>query len=306
MRVLAALGLDDEDELVLQIAARRAREGGSLLAARGEVGVCHVIPDQRPIRPLFPQQALSSVAAVSELAVQARAAVERRVRACPSAVDPVTYFIEEGEAYAEIVRRAESWKADLVVIGARRRAGLAAALLGGVADRVVRYASTPVLVARNLREHGHVVAATDLSDPSLPAIAAGYAESRLRGGGFTVLHVLPVREPTAAPYGLALPIAVPPAAGAETESLVAAHIRRELNDELGIRDPDVAIRVLSGPPAATIASVAAARDAELVVVGTRGRTGLSRIVLGSVAEEVVRTAPCSVLAVRLGPSHHAD
>jgi nucleotide-binding universal stress UspA family protein len=45
---------------------------------------------------------------------------------------------------------------------------------------------------------------------------------------------------------------------------------------------------------------AAKLDAELIVVGTAGRTGLDRFMLGSVAEAVVRTAPCSVLVVRLG------
>ena len=57
--------------------------------------------------------------------------------------------------------------------------------------------------------------------------------------------------------------------------------------------------VVDGP--AAIAIVKAARDlpAELVVVGTRGRTGLSRLTLGSVAEAVLSSAPCSVLVVRL-------
>jgi nucleotide-binding universal stress UspA family protein len=55
----------------------------------------------------------------------------------------------------------------------------------------------------------------------------------------------------------------------------------------------------TGPAAAAILGAASELPAQLVVVGTHGRTGLSRIALGSVAEAVVRAAPCSVLTVRL-------
>lgn len=303
MRVLAALGLDDEDALVLSIAARRAREGGSLLARKGEIGICHVVREHRAIRPLFPQRELATVGVVSRAAEHARAALEARARMLLPDVENVSFFLEHGEPYAEVVRRAESWKADVVVVGARRKQGIAAAFLGGVADRVVRYAHAPVIVARNVREHGHVVAATDMSDPSLPAIEAGYAEAKLRGGGFSIVHVLPPPAITSAPYGAALPVTGPSSheVTEETRTLVESHIRNEMKERLGITDSAVQIRVLMGPPAASIVSLTASRDAELVVVGTRGRTGLSRILLGSIAEEVVRTAPCSVLAVRLAP-----
>ena len=55
----------------------------------------------------------------------------------------------------------------------------------------------------------------------------------------------------------------------------------------------------SGPAAQTIVDLADSARAELVVVGTHGRTGLSRLTLGSTAEAVIRSAPCSVLVVRL-------
>ncbi len=58
--------------------------------------------------------------------------------------------------------------------------------------------------------------------------------------------------------------------------------------------------VVDGPAAVAIVKAARELPAELVVVGTRGRTGLSRLALGSVAETIVSSAPCSVLVVRLG------
>ena len=64
-----------------------------------------------------------------------------------------------------------------------------------------------------------------------------------------------------------------------------------------------ACEVLTGPPATTIPAEAGNLSAALVVVATRGRTGLARIALGSVAEAIARHAPCSVLAVRKTAGH---
>jgi len=66
------------------------------------------------------------------------------------------------------------------------------------------------------------------------------------------------------------------------------------------------VKVVEGNPASTIASEAETLEAELVIVGTRGRTGLQRVLLGSVAESVVRHAACSVLVVRLDASGGMD
>jgi len=58
------------------------------------------------------------------------------------------------------------------------------------------------------------------------------------------------------------------------------------------------VYVTTGHPAERIVALATAVDADVIVLGTHGRTGLKRIVLGSVAEEVVRRAPCTVMVIR--------
>jgi nucleotide-binding universal stress UspA family protein len=60
----------------------------------------------------------------------------------------------------------------------------------------------------------------------------------------------------------------------------------------------VTSQVCSGQPAAIIAQVAADRAVDLIVLGTHGRHGVAHLILGSVAEHIVRTAPCPVLTVR--------
>jgi len=71
----------------------------------------------------------------------------------------------------------------------------------------------------------------------------------------------------------------------------------EARDAIG-DDPDVETVVEVGRPARTIVGVADEQDADHVVVGSHGRTGVARILLGSVAERVVRTAPVPVTVVR--------
>ena len=69
----------------------------------------------------------------------------------------------------------------------------------------------------------------------------------------------------------------------------------------GIKDVEVEPRLVEGEPADTIVNLARERGADLIVIGSHGRTGLSRLLMGSVAEHVVRTAGCPVLTVKSLP-----
>jgi nucleotide-binding universal stress UspA family protein len=165
-------------------------------------------------------------------------------------------------------------------------------ILGDAAEHVVRYAHCPVLVARP-SPAGKVLAATDFSDPALSAVEAGVAEARRRKADLTIIHaidLLPVMSPY---YGefLGMP---PMDLGDQMRELWQQRL-----DECVHRFKAKGGGLLrNGPAASTILSAASELPAQLLVVGTHGRTGLSRIALGSVAEAVVRAAPCSVLTVR--------
>ncbi len=68
------------------------------------------------------------------------------------------------------------------------------------------------------------------------------------------------------------------------------------------RNPKIPVThaVLEGDPASEVVKYATEHKADVVVIGTHGRTGVDRLVLGSVAERIMREAPCSVLVVKLG------
>lgn len=85
-----------------------------------------------------------------------------------------------------------------------------------------------------------------------------------------------------------------------TRTAMLEDAREKLGHRAGPRAPQVPIEteVLFGHGARTIAEYAAERGIDLIVMGTHGRTGIAHVLLGSVAERVVRTAPCPVLTVR--------
>jgi nucleotide-binding universal stress UspA family protein len=289
-RFLLAVDLSESFEDLVGRARALADARGATLA------LVHVAPDPVDLQPLLSDRLQSGLPQWSEVETSVRTAVAERLAAAGLADLPL--FVERGEPYAEIVRRAEAWGATLLVVGSHGKTGLTRMLLGSVAERVVRYAHCPVLVLRSGETSKVVVVATDLSDPSLPAIARGADEARVRGARLVVVHavdslLLGYLQVAGAPFGgtSALPsVAVQEETrGALTNLLQSSMARFGAEGE---------VKVLDGAARATVVNALEELRAELLVIGTHGRTGLARLALGSVAEALVRLAPCSVLVVR--------
>jgi nucleotide-binding universal stress UspA family protein len=262
----------------------------------GGVAACHVLPATHDLSLLFPERSLGTVADGAHAEETTRKALQDHART-KLGLELTDVFIERGAAYAELVRRAELWGASFIVVGSHGRTGLARAVLGSVAERVARYAHCSVLVARPSPVSGPVLVATDLSDLSLPALAAGAAAAQRNGVPLVVASALEWHEAGFASAGgiIAMLPPIPP-----------VNLRQEMRDTLhsaleGAMAQNQVVgeaRVLDGSPAGAIVACAEGLGASLVVVGTHGRTGLGRLALGSVAERVIRGAGCSVLAVR--------
>lgn len=289
-RILVATDFSEpSDEALRQSAAYVADLGAKL-------HVCHVIPVLYGADPLFPQSQTYAQIASMDLESKARAAVEQRLRAVLGPNDAEIH-IEQGSEYAAVVRCAEHVQATMIIVGTHGRKSLARLVLGSVAEQVVRYAHCPVLVARPEKKKGVVLATTDFSDPSLPALRAAGAEAARRKANLVLMHAIDFPSAaltTLAPFG-----SVPVLPSAESQDDAKKLVTEALEDALKRLGLLGEVRVVVGPPAASIVESAEALGAELLVVATRGRTGLSRVALGSVAERVLRAATCPVLAVRL-------
>lgn len=287
MRVLIASDLSESsDEAIRQ---------GAEVAAGGHVALCHVMPELGT-HALVPQQyeddLNKQVEAQPRIADALRGQLARLV---PSADTAPEVFVELGSAYDQVLRRAEAWQAELIAVGTHGRTGLRRLLLGSVADQVVRAAHCHVLVARTARE-GAILAATDFADPALPAIELAAAEAKRLGRKLVVMHAMDSPREGDAAMGLlgALPALDSPETRSARRALASQIINTALSrlDVLGevvIADEDALTETLR---------LAESLPAALIVVGTHGRSGLSRVVLGSLSARIIERAPCSVLIAR--------
>jgi len=278
------------------------RTGHELAGTDKKLVVCHVVHEILRASPLFPQAVQADMEAVIHAESRAAAAVEDRVNALTgrSAKD-FDIRIESGAADAAILRVAEEVQATLVVTASRGLSGIARLVLGSIAERIVRYAHCSVFIARPHEKTQKILVATDLSESSQAAVAQAAELARKNSAELVVIYCLDVMPSPAmgltVPFG-GVPIIPPPELIEQMRTGARAGLE-ELVTRLGIK---AEIRVLEGEAASTIVRTAESMNADLVVIATHGRTGLSRIALGSVSEKVVRAAKSSVLVVRSTPS----
>jgi nucleotide-binding universal stress UspA family protein len=280
------------DAAIVEGHERAAAEGRALI-------VCHVIQRSLHADVLLPGMTPLPLETPPVLRSTAAYRLRKRVARLTGRTDrQFEALIEIGTPDEMIVSAADRRRAALVIVGGHPP-GRLEHLHGSVTDRVVRLAHVPVLVARRERKDGPVVAATDFSDPAIPAISAAAMEARRCGVRLILLHSL---EP---PVSGIDPIPVDldgPWTGAEVTPML--ELRRSALSRLeGIRDRlpfDGDLVVAEGSASEAILRASESSRASLIVVGSKGKTGWRRVLLGSVAESVVRRAGCSVLVVRLG------
>jgi len=205
---------------------------------------------------------------------------------------PVDYLIEEGDPADAILRAAHRTGCDLIVMGARRRAGWGW-LRRGVTGRVARRAPCPVLTLMprpgadwecGAREEalapGPILHATDFSAPARCAFAVASALARAAGRELLVVHVVPGRLWRRSGHRR------------QADELLG----RLTSSARGVRARGL---VLPGDAAAQTICAADQLGCGLIVTGTRGGTWLQRLLTGSVARSVQRGAPCAVLTAQL-------
>jgi nucleotide-binding universal stress UspA family protein len=208
--------------------------------------------------------------------------------------------LELGPAAPTILDLATKHAADLIVVGTHGLTGFRHLLLGSTAERIVQGAPVPVLIVHpgDVDKHRHfktVLVPTDFSADA--ALAIGEAHRVLHaaedGARLILLHAyhLPV-EFTALGTVPVTPRLFADAAEQAREQLerLAAPLRRD-----GLRVDTLA---REGYPPTVIEEEARHAGADLIAMGTHGRSGLRHFLLGSTAERVVQHAPCPVLTVR--------
>jgi len=224
----------------------------------------------------------------------------------------VTCAVMRGEVGETIRLRAQNVHADLIVMTTHGRTGLSRAWLGSVADSVMRHSFIPVLMLRpteTARERraprppfAHVLVPLDGSATAADILSTATDFARANGADVALLRVVPP-VPMLVPLDIAAPVALgttipdEPATTALTaeKKTELAEVARQLRDRTGLA---VEAHVYVGErPAAAISDFAAQHGIDIIAMTTQGR-GASRLLLGSVADKVLRSSGLPVLLRR--------
>ena len=243
-----------------------------------------------PIEPVFPPQLFQ------HLLDDARRGLDAAVReAVALGAKRVTSKLVQGVPWAAIVETLADPSYDLAVIGTHGRTGLARILLGSVAEKVVRHAPCAVLAVRSAgepRSFQHVLCPVDFSDESRRAMDAAAELVRPGGAGITLLHIVEAPVMSTGEISDSDFLRDLDQRSAKLLDAWAAELRGKVSVPVTTR-----CRV-GWPGAEILTALNHDRTVDLVVMGSHGRTGLMRAVLGSVAEKIIRHAPCPVFVAR--------
>jgi len=280
-RILVCLDFTSPHQPVLDAAESLARSFGS------ELVLLHVLPLRGGA---LPESAL--VMAREGAAQRLANCREELAKAGATVADPV---VREGVAFDQIIRESEFCDANLILLGSRARDAENKAVFGTTAERLCRKANKPIWMVRgpNTFVVREILCPIDLSDASKRALKNAIHLARKLQAALTVLHVVEPTESDFLPEG-------PRDANqtrdrtAEEEKQVDTFLAEfDFTDVTLKRNLRVGARVSD-----EILAACAEQEPGLVIMGSVGRSGLARILLGSVAGSVARRAPCSVALVK--------
>jgi nucleotide-binding universal stress UspA family protein len=272
-----------------------------MLAAQfaSELHLLHVVPDARQEPWASEAVSLNLDELIEDWIRDAECKLQRIARGLPSAlhVRTVTRF---GPLLEEILTYVEGNQIDLVVLGVAAHGKHGGWLRSGIAERIAR--RSPCLVL-TVPETARADARSAIRSILIPIDFNQHADEALTCGlawaarWHAAVHVLHVYSP---PWVRDVGYVPPPAAlvadiAHRLEEKLAADVSRRHTGQLDLRS---AVRI--GHPAEEILRYAEETGADLIVVGTHGREFIGRLLLGSVAEAMLRRAPCPVLTLHAG------
>ncbi len=283
-KLLVATDFSTRSDRAVLRAGLLARDQGALVV------LLHVVDDDRPERLVMEESATAQ-----ELLEKAAGSVLSGVR-CETTV-------VRGDPFEGIAKTATESAAELIVMGAHRKQVLRDIFVGTAIERVVRMRIAPVLMvnAEALHPYQCGLVATDLSEHSGHALRVAHELGILPRAQVVVAHAYDDYARGKLSY-----------AGVSKRQ-IASHARQmtfnarselaAFTAALGVDLERIELRVKEGRAARVIVDTAVEAGADLVVVGTHGRTGITKFLLGSVTEEIMSQLDRDILAV---PARSAD
>jgi len=279
MRILAATDFSTR--------SNRALRQAGLLAHPAQLHVVHVVDDDQAEEMVR----IEKREAERLLAEQTASMAELQGVQCHA-------MVITGDAFDGILRAGAQVSADLIVMGSHRRQLLLDIFVGTTIERVIRTGTFPVLMVNHdaQRSYNNVVAPVDMSEASANALRVALLTRLIgEGGAATLLHAF-----LAMAKGRMLVDGINP--GSIDDYVVDE--RRTAMDELAsflvandLDRPQWSFRLEEGGPMEVISRTVAEIHPDLLVMGTHGRSGLLKTLIGSVTEEALRSLNVDILAV---------
>ena len=228
----------------------------------------------------------------------ARAHLEAvKAQAKKEGIDCAINILEGEDSYNYIANEAVKSKASMIIMGRQGRTGLKRLAMGSTTARVIGHAPCNVLVVPREAQVAFksIVVATDGSKFSAAAASEAIGIAKRNGSKLTIISVVPAEFATPTDIEIAM---------SQRELIVEKEMRVAEENAKIVKDAaqkeGVAAQafVMSGKPADAVIEIAKEQGADLIVLGSHGRTGLEKLLMGSVAERVIVLSPCAVLAVK--------
>lgn len=189
---------------------------------------------------------------------------------------------------------------DLIVMGTQGLRGLSHLLMGSVAEEVVRLARCPVMTIREKKQpkpienFEQILVPIDFSDHSKKSLSFAKAMAESYGAKLQILHVIEENiHPAFYASGMTSIFEMIP----NLKDKCQQSLKEMLNEASGPK-VESEIHVVEGRATQEIVRFAETHSSDLIVIGTHGLTGIEHLLIGSVAEKVVRMAPCPVFTVK--------
>lgn len=205
------------------------------------------------------------------------------------------YDVRVGKPSMELILAGRAWQCDLMIIGGSVRPSIQ--ILKSTAEKLIRMAFVPVLVARQpLRcQPERFLIPTDFSSSSRRAAEEGIALAQCFGGRIFFLHVFDPMPWYSCPFGddMVGPVMIPELTPSTLKQEWATFLR-----DLPLGSLEWQTRTDEGLPGTGIVRYADVAQADMIVMGTHGKSSFEQMLMGSVAAAVIRAAPCPVLTVK--------
>ncbi len=253
-----------------------------------ELWILHVIPEATDFySSLYPE--------LSDLMGGIQEHIEEKIDAVIDTKDPLIHrVVLSGKPCEEIIKFREHKNADLIVMGAKGISAIQSILLGNTADRVLRNAKAPVVITRgDIKEYKvkKILVPTDLSEFSEYALDQVLELAKATSAEIDLLHVLDVHTYDSKK--------IEDFMKSEKGQILQERVKNAMKMPGKTGDITINKVVVRGfEISSEIVDYASENNVDMIVMASHGRRGISKLLLGSVTDKVIRIAPCPVMAIK--------